>query len=371
MKKIILFFVILIAAISIYVLAYNAVYSYSSKPVKRQVLVPSEKVQNWYISEKNYASDMESKVYKLTDSLERKGKFINNGHTIAYSYYLQDSARANLVVSHGYTERKEKYKELIYYFLNMGYSVFVLDHYSHGESSRHSADSSLIYVDNYNIFTSDLNVFIQDVVKLNSAHLKTILYAHSMGGGIAARTLEQNPTLVDAVILNAPMMKLAQSPPDAIKDVVAHVMIMAGKGASYALGHRAYDVATDVVYNPDVKATMCDVRAAFWYSEFQKLTSQPSNGVSWNALSEFLKLGHDVVRKENVEKIKVPILLFQAEKDKYVAPEGHYEFAKHASNIDFYYVKGAGHEIYLESDSIIVPYYSIIHSFVERIIATK
>jgi len=368
MKKITLTLLVTLVLLVIYILVYNWVYSYSKDNDQLKILTSSNSPANWYISEKNYVSDMKNQVLKLTDSLEHQGNYKNNNRTISYNCYLQDSARANIVVSHGYTERKEKYKELAYYFLKMGYQVFIIDHFSHGMSSRFTTDSSMIYVDNYDVFTNDLSEFIKNVVKPQDKGLKTIIYAHSMGGGIAARTLEENPEIADAIVLNAPMMKLIQLPPDAIKDVIANVMIGIGKGADYTLGHRAFDSTKDKDYNPTNPATLCNARGAYWHKEFQKLSQQPSNGASWKAISVFLKLGHDVVRKENVEKIKVPILLFQAEKDGYVAPEGHYEFAKHAKDIEFYFVKGAAHEIYFESDSIIKPYYSKINSFIEGVI---
>lgn len=369
MKKVFLSLLGLIGLIIIYIITYNWTYNYTNEKGKLEVLPTHDSTATWYISEKNYAESMTNQVLKLTDSLEKSGSFTNNGHSIAYNYYLQDSARATIVVSHGYTERKEKYKELAYYFLKMGYQVFILDHYSHGQSSRFNADSSLIYVDNYDVFTSDLHYFIQTIVKPQTKGLKTILYAHSMGGGIAARTLEENPTIADALVLNAPMMKVQQLlPPDAIKTAIAALMIRFGKGADYTIGHRAFDLSKDKDYNPVNPATLCKARGAYWHQEVQKLTKQPSNGASWKAISVFIQLGHDVVRKENVERINVPILLFQAEQDGYVAPEGHYEFAKHAKNIEFYTVKGAAHEIYFESDSIIKPYYSKINSFIEKVI---
>nr|MBP6611678.1 alpha/beta hydrolase [Paludibacter sp.] len=136
MKKFILSACVIIGFLAIYITIYNLTYNYTNNKEKLEVLSTTDSTATFYISEKNYAINMKNRVLKLTDSLENKGSFTNNGHSIAYNYYLQDSARANIVVSHGYTERKEKYKELAYYFLKMGYQVFIHDHYSHGQSSR-------------------------------------------------------------------------------------------------------------------------------------------------------------------------------------------------------------------------------------------
>lgn len=371
MKKIITTFLIISSVVILYFVGYNQVFRYSCQPSNMHVLDTKVKTKNWFISENNYAWAMKNVVLKRTDSIEKKGVLVNNEHNIAYNYYLQDGAKANIVVSHGYTERKEKYKELIYYFLQMGYQVFVLDHYSHGNSSRHTPDSSMVYVENYNVFTSDLNQFIQTIVTPNGKGLKTILFGHSMGGGIAARTIEQRPDLVDALVLSAPLMKLTSTPPDAIKHIITHLMLAFGNDDKYTLGHRAYNASIDSLYEPSNPATLCKARGAYWYNEFQLLTKYPSNGASWKTIETFLSLTHDVVKKENVQSINVPILLFQAEKDTYVAPEGHYEFANHAKNIQFYLVKGSAHEIYFESDSIIAPFYTKINTFIDEVIGLK
>lgn len=71
---------------------------------------------------------MSNIVLPYVDSLQTNGSFKNGSHTIAYNMYLLDDAKANIVISHGFIERKEKYKEAIYYFLKMGYQVFILDH---------------------------------------------------------------------------------------------------------------------------------------------------------------------------------------------------------------------------------------------------
>ena len=79
-------------------------------------------------------------------------------------------------------------------------------------------------------------------------------------------------------------------------------------------------------------------------------------------------MSHDVVKKKNVAKISVPILLFQAERDGYADPKGHYEFANKASSIEFWLVKGAGHEIYIETNKITIAYYNKINSFIDSLV---
>jgi len=355
--------------IAAYIIGYTIRYSYDVRCDKMKVLPLSDTASTFYISERDYAGAMQHTVAPFVDSIGKTGSFTNGGHTIAYNMYLLDSPIASIVISHGFTERKEKYKEAIYYFLKMGYQVFIVDHYCHGNSSRYNSDSSLVYASDYQVFVDDITYLITNIEKPRSKGAKTILFGHSMGGGIAARTVEEHPDLVDGVILSAPLMKLSSqgAPPEFLSDPITKLMILAGKGADYALGQRAYDPALDKIYDTSNPSSYCIPRGQYWNDLKVELSRHPNNGSSWQLASDFLAMTHDAVSKKNVQNIKIPILLFQAEKDKWVDPKGHYEFADHAQNIEFYFMKGAGHEIYFEKDKIIVPYYNKLHEFIDHV----
>jgi lysophospholipase len=364
--KVLLFVII---AFCLHAFIYNLVNSYDGSSAKLKVLETSDTTNAFYIPQRNYEMAMNRDVIPYVDSLQKTGTFTNAGHLIAYNTYLIDTPKANIVISHGFTERKEKYKEVIYYFLKMHYQVFILDHYSHGTSGRSTNDSSKVDVDDYQVLVEDLNKFITGPVKEHSKGVKNILFCHSMGGGIGARTVEEYPDIVDGIILNAPMMKInsPSAPPEFMSDPIAKMMVVLGYGKNYALGHRAYNANTDRIYKPSNPATFCTIKGEYWHNYIRSSTKYPSHGASWNTASTFFDLTHDVVKKKNVEKIHIPILLFQAERDGNVAPEGQYTFANNAGNIEFFLVKGAGHEIYIENDKITIPYFNKLRHFIENI----
>jgi len=361
---------ILLIAFAVIISVYNYIYNYDSSSARMTALNLSIPVNPDYIKTAEYAQVMDTLVVPFVDSLRISGTFTNSNHTISYDYYRLDSAKANVVISHGFTERKEKYKELAYYFLRMGYQVFILDHFGHGSSARIVSDSSMVFVDQYETFTNDLRQFITHTVAKHGKGLKTILFGHSMGGAIAARTVQMHPGIVDGLILNAPMMKIGNAPPDFIIDVSSGIMNLLGQEAEYALGHRGFDSTLDYLYDPPNPATLCDEKGEYWHNTTLSLTKRPSYGASWRAVSEFIRLTHDVVKAENVKRIDIPVLLFQAEKDTYVAPEGHFEFANNASDIRFLWVKGAGHEIYIENDTIVPAFLYEIQRYIEAILHT-
>ena len=62
--------------------------------------------------------------------------------------YLADDPKGVVVISHGFTEGAPKYEEMIYYFLQAGYHVYMPEHMGHGQSYRLTADfSSLLLSD--------------------------------------------------------------------------------------------------------------------------------------------------------------------------------------------------------------------------------
>ena len=361
------FLILILLILTMYALIYSMRYKCDTGTTKMTTLDISSRNGLQFIREKTLVSDMKNTVLPFVDSVAKGSTFKNGKHTIAYNMYLLDSPKANVVISHGFIERKEKYTEAIFYFLNMGYQVFVPDHAGHGASTRACTDSSMVHVESYQDFASDLKTFISGPVKINGKGAKTILYGHSMGGAIAALTVEQNPDLIDGLILNAPMFKIKNPIPEFIGEPVTKIMEATGNGKEYAVGYRKYNSATDNEYDPVSEATFCRERAKYWHEEHLRLTRQPTVGASWGAGANFIDLTHEVLGKGNVEKITIPILIFQAEHDAFVEAEGQYEFANRSDNIEFYFVKNAGHEIYIERNNIIIPYYNKLNEFINKI----
>ncbi len=364
----------LIAALAVLLLflVYAGIYTfyngYDERSARQKELNLNVPADSLYLSQSQYARQMDSLVLPYVKARQTSGYFTHQGRRIAYHQYRLAAPIGNVIISHGFTERKEKYQEMVYYCLKKGYQVFILDHFGHGRSSRASSDSSMVHCSDYHVWVDDLQTFIATIVQPQTNGQKTILYGHSMGGGIAARTLEEYPQLVDGLILNTPLFKLlVEGIPDFAGDPIARTLVSLGKGSTYALGARAFDQKKDKVYHPLIPATYCDEKGAYWHRYMLGLTQHPSFGASWATASTLMDLTHSVVKRTNVEKITIPILLFQAERDGYVDPKGHFTFANRARNLEFYRVKGAGHEIYLESNVYTIPYFQEVFRFMGNV----
>jgi pimeloyl-ACP methyl ester carboxylesterase len=98
----------------------------------------------------------------------------------------------------------DKFSELVYGFYHQGYSVFIYEQRGYGHSSRIGKDPRRAHTDDFMFFARDLNAFMEQVVK--ARHPDDIyLFAHSMGGAVAALYLKEYP---DAVMFQAAHAKL-------------------------------------------------------------------------------------------------------------------------------------------------------------------
>ena len=101
-----------------------------------------------FISQKEYEKKMQDVAEPFLKQrredfwLERE-----TGRKIHCVYYRADNARGIVIISHGFTETAEKYKENIYYFLQQNYSVYIPEHCGHGRSYGLLKKNSPVYVD--------------------------------------------------------------------------------------------------------------------------------------------------------------------------------------------------------------------------------
>ena len=108
------------------------------------------------LSEQGYREQMENVVEPYLDI--RKSVLWperEEGKKIYCERYLADSPKGVVMISHGFTETAEKYKEVIYYFVKKQYHVYLPEYCGHGRSYRLIPESSLVHVDDYQRYVDD------------------------------------------------------------------------------------------------------------------------------------------------------------------------------------------------------------------------
>lgn len=58
-----------------------------------------------------------------------------SGHPIHVLRYRAFRPRGVVVISHGFTENAEKYKEIVYYFIKEHFHVYLPEHCGHGKEA--------------------------------------------------------------------------------------------------------------------------------------------------------------------------------------------------------------------------------------------
>lgn len=319
-------------------------------------------LETFYISEEMYTENMNNIVLPYTESRMKNG-YINGIDNVKlyYESYNADNAKGSIVISHGYTENLEKYKEMIYYFLKSGYNVFGIEHRGHGRSgSLGIADNSQIYVNSFNDYIEDFKSFLDEIVVPNSNGQDLMLFAHSMGGAIGSRFLEVYPQYFSKAILNAPMMKVhTGNIPDFIAKAIVNTAVTFGQGGKYVIGKEPFTPC----YSFDSTGTSSENRWTYVNDIVNSDEELQRGGASYKWTQESFKVTKEITKKENASKVEIPVLLFQAGDDAYVKPEGQNKFVEYAKNCNLVRIENAKHEIYFERDEIQKPYLEQVLNF--------
>lgn len=332
------------------------------RPEDIAVLDLSLQDNEFYIDEANYVETMQEVILPYLEQHQTTGYLTaEDGAQIYYEQYLLEGAKNHVIILHGFTESSHKYREVIYYFMQEGYSVSIMDHRGHGQSEREVEDISKVHIDDFDTYVSDLKAMMDEVIVPSTSDVNFFLYAHSMGGGIGSLFLEQYPDeYFTAAVLSTPMMEIhTGSVPKFMANAIANFMNFIGKGESYILGQGPYEGIYEHTYPTSSQARTSYVEELKASDETLQV-----NGGSFTWLKEGFEACEEM--QENAGKATTPIMIFQASDDTYVLPEGHYIFVNGAPNTELVLVENSQHEIYLSKNEIMVPYFNTIFNFFEE-----
>ncbi len=273
-----------------------------------------------------------------------------NGVRLAYRSFIHPKARGAIVVANGYSENLHKYAEVAFDLYALGYSVFLFDHRGQGYSDHLLKDSHKAHTDDFENYVKDLQTIFQQVVKPR-AQPPRFLIAHSMGGAIAARFLEEHPEGFQKVVLIAPMLGLTfpkwlESPLCSFLNLLSWLSIDTffirppRDPASYTFA------TTEVTYS----------QARYETLNYTITAHEPEVhvwGLTARWLGQALNSGHRI--ENDATRIQTPILLLQAGKDSFVRADAQDQFCRLAGNCRLIRIPGALHEILMETDQIRTP----------------
>lgn len=318
--------------------------------------------EDMIIGEDDFSEKLENVIKPWVHNKLQEGFFDSqDGTKIHYHYAIHDEERASVVISHGFCEFVSKYHEVMYYFYQMGYSVFFLEYRGHGFSQRCVEELDRVVVRDYQEYVQDLNGLVEQVVKPMSRTNTYFLFAHSMGGCIATLYLEQHPEVFRAAILSSPLLQMN------FKDVpewAVSALVLWSRIARWDLKYVPGQHGFDNVYVFNTSSCTSEPRYAYVFSERQREPHYTSYGgtYAWTRASiKAIKKAH-----KNADKVVAPILLFQAGLDSMVKPAGQQRFVSETKNTRLVHYATSKHEVFNATEDVRIPYYKEIFAFLEE-----
>ena len=318
------------------------------------------------LADSDFFTSMAEKVIPFLDGICKSGymetKSAGGGEAagkLYYEAYCPEKAKAAIVISHGFSESIEKYKEVIYYFTSAGYQVYLADHRGHGRSLRDTSHPSMVHIRQFTDYVDDLYAFILKVVKPSCGGLPLYLYAHSMGGCIGAFYLETHPDTFQKAILTSPMLGIIMAVPAPCALALGHIMTSLHREEHYAPGQSPY--SPDERFEGSCSASFSRFQ---YYQEKRKAnplfqTSGASYGWSYQALCAC----RFVTQKRNCKKITAPVLVFQSSNDHLVKASSIRRFVAYTPSASLIKIDGSRHEIYNSPADVLVEYYRSVFAF--------
>lgn len=315
--------------------------------------------ESFLFGEEDFARRMKSEVHPWMKQCLKDG-FIRSGDGTGLHYYqaLHPQEKAAVVFCHGFCEFAGKYHEVMYYFYQMGYSVFFIEHRGHGFSQRYVEDPDRVYVKSYQEYVNDLKAFLDQIVRKGKEDRRLFLFAHSMGGAIAALFLEQYPSFFEKAVLSAPMMKLnfGAVPEWQVKFLALWSGIVRWN-TKYVPGQHGFDGK----YEFEDSSCMSRARYDYVFSQRKETPEYTTSGGTYAWSRASLRAMKKIAR--NARKVRIPVLLFQAGRDALVRPEGQQYFANHTPNTRIIRYENSKHEIFNADQAIREAYYREIFAF--------
>lgn len=289
-----------------------------------------------------------------------------DGTRISFTKFGKEKgSKGTLVVLPGRTESSLKYVEVAYDFIQKGFSpIYVIDHRGQGFSQRALSDPHKGHVADFALYESDFNQFLM-IVKRDSQVKAHRLFAlsHSMGGAVLLDHLSRNPRAVQAAAFVAPMFRIYsdKTEGDILNETFLACYVL-GSCEDYIPGGGPFrwqnrNFSTNDVTHSHTRFIMRDY---LWRTWPQLQLGDPT--VRW--VREAVQNNINQRRQAHLSPIQIPIHIYQAEEDVVVEKTAQSEVCgKIGKNCRLFGVRGARHEILMETDRIRDAALSHIESF--------
>lgn len=279
-----------------------------------------------------------------------------DGTKINYYYAIPDDPKAIIVMFHGFCEFWGKYHEMAWYFYRQGYGFYFPEMRGHGLSGGKLPEKDLVHVRNYDEYVTDMKIFYDQIV--SKKKLMHILFAHSMGGAIAALYLEKYPSDYEKAVLSSPMLRLKTGGISPAKINLLRIYVhLCHKEKKLSIGQHHFDGVN--VF----ETSSCQSEARYNYLFNQRLNNieYQTYGATFGWTLASLSATKKLIK--NADHIKTPILVFEAGKDHLVEPSGYTDFLEKVPGAQHIKYDTSKHEIFNSTTDVRNDYYENLFKF--------
>ena len=271
------------------------------------------------------------------------------GVPINYRIFTVSNEKGAIVLLPGRTEPILKFAETIQDLTSQGYSVYAMDHRGQGASGRMLSNPQMGYVEFFKDYISDVDTFVQTVVR-TTAHPHLFLLAHSMGGGISGMYLYEHPDVFEAVVLSSPMFQINTAPfPAGLAADLSLTDCGFSNGQSYAIGQADFD-PNQKFTDAGNDVTRSQARYNVKMQMFADNPTQRLGGVTYHWLCESLTATSHVQTVGSAST--TPTLIFKAGNDDIVVTAAADTYCNAASQCQTKTYPDSYHEVLSERDAI-------------------
>ncbi len=271
------------------------------------------------------------------------------------------AARGTVVLLNGRTEFIEKYFEVIGELRERGFAVLTMDWRGQGLSSRMLTNHDKGHVGDFAHFESDA-LLVMDSLLTGDMPRPVIVMAHSMGGNVALRLLQNHGDRFARGVLCAPMTGIhTDGPPAWLVRLLARIFDSLGFGVSFAFGQKPVDLEAETF-----EANSVTRDAARFERTLTIVTSEPAlalGGVTWHWLRAAFNSIDQVTARARVKALTMPVLLASAGEEKFVDPKSHERLARLNERITLVSFPDALHEILMERSEIRARFWDSFDAF--------
>lgn len=258
----------------------------------------------------------------------------------------------------GRSEFIEKYFEVIDELMARGFSVATMDWRGQGLSARLLPVSLKGHITDFGAYRADLRLFTERIAQKRFAG-PLVLMTHSMGGAPALQLLADGYDAFAAAVLCAPMTRLFADP---LKRAFATVMT----SAACALGASRQSILGVKEHSLQFEGNVLTSDPAR-HARFRELQAAAPSAIIREPTYGWLKAAGDAMddlhRPGRFAAMKTPTLIVSAENDYLVDSNDHAVLDSRSPLIERALIKGALHEIMMETDQYRAAFWDAVDGF--------